>query len=195
MRKQVFTDPQYLKQLIIIACLPALVGMYFVQMIPTWEIVQPISMLIFLIMTLWFAFRSRSQIAPSQRSLLFRPLIFFPFLATFVLVLPMYFIATFRINYDYVATYQFKGLPTTLYVYETSCFLEARGSCDVYATDIKRKVGILPIMTNLLSCPCLFNKPYLQGNVATFTIETSRDKSKVPVSIDMKYGTVKVADY
>jgi hypothetical protein len=50
-------------------------------------------------------------------------------------------------------------------------------------------------MTNLISCPCLFNKPYLQGDIATFTIEKSRDKSKVAVSIDMMYGkVVKVAD-
>jgi hypothetical protein len=188
MREPVSTNSQYLKQLIILFCLPALVGMCLVEMIPTWEIVKPIAMLIFLIITIWFAFRLRSQTAPSQRSLLFRPLIFFPFLATFVLVLPLYFIATLRIDYGYVATYQFQGLPTTLYVYETSCFLDARGLCNVYATDIKRRVGILPIMTNLLSCPCLFNKPYLQGDVATFTIEASRDQSKVAVSIDMRNG-------
>ncbi|PZV14714.1 MAG: hypothetical protein DCF20_12065 [Pseudanabaena sp.] len=198
MYKQIFANPQYLKQIILLSCLPALVGMWFVQMIPTWEIVQPIAILIFFILTIVFAFRWRSQTAPSQRIKLFRPFIFFPFLAIFaisVLVSPLlYFLLTFRIDYGYVATYQFQGLPTALYIYETSCFPDSRGACDVYATDIKRRVGILPVMTNLLSCPCLFNKPILQGDIATFPIEASRDKVKVAVSIDMKYGTVKVAD-
>ncbi|WP_103668770.1 hypothetical protein [Pseudanabaena sp. BC1403] len=188
MHKQIFTNPQYLKQIILLSCLPALVGMWFVQMIPTWEIVQPIAILIFFILTIVFAFRWRSQTAPSQRIKLFRPFIFFPFLAIFVLVSPLlYFLLTFRFDYGYVATYQFQGLPTTLYIYETSCFLDGR--CLKYsATDIKIRVGILPIMTNLISCPCLFNKPYLQGDIATFTIEKSRDKSKVAVSIDMRNG-------
>ena len=200
MRKQIFTNPQYLKQIILLSCLPALVGMWFVQMIPTWEIVQPIAILIFFILTIVFAFRWRSQTAPSQRIKLFRPFIFFSFLGIFaisVLVSPLlYFLLTFRIfDYGYVDTYQFQGLPTTLYIYETSCFPDARGSCRVYDNDIKIRVGILPIMTNLISSPCLFNEPYLQGDIATFTIKKSRDKCKVAVSIDMRHGkVVKVAD-
>jgi hypothetical protein len=176
-----------------------MVGMSFLQMIPTWEIIKPIAILIFFIATIWFALRWRSQTAPSQRSLLFRSFIFFPFLAICTLVLPLHFLITFRIDYDYVATYQFQGLPTTLYIYETSCFFDARGSCNVYATDIKRRVGILPIMTNLISCPCIFNRPTLQGDIATFTVEKSRDKSKdaiSAVSVNMRHGkVVKVTDY
>ena len=198
-RKQVFTNSQYLKQLIIVSSLPALVGMSFVQMIPTWEIVKPIAILIFLIMAIGLAFRWRSQTAHNQRVILFRPLIFFPFLAIFTLAVPFFLLFNLAFAYlDYhpVATYQFQDLPTTLYIYENTCFPpDSRTECDYYATEIRRRVWILPITTTLRSCPCFFEKPILRGDIATFPIEVSRNKSKVAVSIDMRYGkVVKVAD-
>ena len=195
--KQAFTNSQYLKQLIIVSSLPALVGMSFVQMIPTWEIVKPIAVLIFLIMVIVFAFRWRSQTARNQRVILFRPFIFFSFLAIFTLAVTFFLLVNLAIAYlDYhpVATYQFQDLPTTLYIYENTCFPpDSRTECDYYSTEIRRRVWILPITTTLLSCPCFFEKPILRGDIATFPIEASRDKSKVAVSIDMRYGTVVIS--
>ena len=194
MWKQVFTNSQYLKQLIIVFSLPAIIGMSFVQMIPTWEIVKPIAILIFLIMTIWLAFRWRSQTARNQRVMLFRPFIFFPFLAIFTLAVSFFLLVNLAISYlDYhpVATYQFQNLPTTLYIYENTCFPpDSRTECDYYSTEIRSRVWILPVTTTLLSCPCFFEKPILQGAIATFSIEASRDKSKIAVSIDMRYGKV-----
>ena len=194
MFKQVFPNSQYLKQLIILASLPVLVVMSFVQMIPTWEMVKPIAILVFLIVTIWFAFRWRSQTARNQRVMLFRPLIFFPFLAIFTLAVPFFLFVNLAIAYlDYhpVATYQFQDLPTTLYIYENTCFPpDSRTECDYYSTEIRLRVWILPVTTTLLSCPCFFEKPILRGDIATFPIEASRDKSKVAVSIDMRYGKV-----
>ena len=193
-RKQVFTNSQYLKQLIIVFSLPAIIGMIFVQMIPTWEIVKPIAILIFLIMTIWLAFRWRSQTARNQRVMLFRPFIFFPFLAIFTLAVTFFLLVNLAFAYlDYhpVATYQFQDLPTTLYIYENTCFPpDSRTECDYYSTEIRSRVWILPVTTTLLSCPCFFEKPILQGAIATFPIEASRDKSKIAVSIDMRYGKV-----
>ncbi|WP_434685388.1 hypothetical protein [Pseudanabaena minima] len=190
--KQAFTNSQYLKQLIIVSSLPALVGMSFVQMIPTWEIVKPIAVLIFLIMVIGFAFRWRSQTARKQRVILFRPFVFFPFLAIFTLVVPFFLLVNLAFAYlDYrpVATYQFQDLPTTLYIYENTCFPpDSRTECGYYSTEIRTRVWILPITTTLLSCPCFFEKPILRGDIATFPIEASRDKSKTAVSIDMRYG-------
>jgi len=192
--KQGFTSSQYFKQLIILASLPVLVGISFVQMIPTWEMFKPITILVFLIVTIWFAFRWRSQTARNQRVILFRPFIFFPFLAIFTLAVPFFLLFNLAIAYlDYhpVATYQFQDLPTTLYIYENTCFPpDSRTECDYYSTDIRRRVWILPVTTTLLSCPCFFEKPILRGDIATFPIEASRDKSKVAVSIDMRYGKV-----
>jgi hypothetical protein len=192
--KQVFPNSQYLKQLSILSSLPVLVVMSFVQMIPTWEIVKPIAVLIFLIITIWLAFRWRSQTARNQRVMLFRPLIFFPFLAIFTLAVPFFLLVNLAIAYlDYhpVATYQFPDLPTTLYIYENTCFPpDSRTECNYYSTEIRRRVWILPVTTTLLSCPCFFEKPILRGDIATFPIEASRDKSKLAVSIDMRYGKV-----
>ncbi|ELS30373.1 hypothetical protein [Pseudanabaena biceps] len=78
-------------------------------MIPTWEIVKPIAVLIFLIITIWLAFRWRSQAAASQRVMLFRALIFFPFLGIFTLSVTSFLLFNLAIAYlDYrpVATYQ-----------------------------------------------------------------------------------------
>ncbi|TYQ23441.1 hypothetical protein PseudUWO311_22670 [Pseudanabaena sp. UWO311] len=198
MYKQIFTNPQYLKQIILLSCLPALVGMFFVQMIPTWEIVQPIAILIFFILTIVFAFRWRSQTARNQRVKLFRPFIFFPFLAIFTLAAPLILFIHIAFYLDLhrpVATYQVQGLPTILYIYENTCWPpDSRTECKYYSTEIRQRVWILPFTTTILSCPCFFEKPIFQGDIATFPIEASRDKSKVAVSIDMKYGTVKVAD-
>jgi hypothetical protein len=192
--KQVFPNSQYLKQLIILSSLPVLVGISFVQMIPTWEMFKPIAVLIFLIIIIWLAFRWRSQTARNQRVMLFRPLIFFPFLAIFTLAVPFFLLVNLVIAYlDYhpVATYQFPDLPTTLYIYENTCFPpDSRTECNYYSTEIRRRVWILPITTTLLSCPCFFEKPILRGDIATFPIEASRDKSKLAVSIDMRYGKV-----
>lgn len=198
-RKQIFTNSQYLKQIILLSCLSALVGMSFVQMIPTWEIIKPIAILIFLILTIWFAFRWRSQTARNQRVKLFRPFIFFPFLTIFTLAVPLFLFIKIAFSYlDFhipVATYQVQGLPTILYIYENTCWPpDSRSECKYYSTEIRQRVWILPFTTTLLSCPCFFEKPIFEGNIATFPIEASRDKSKVAVSIDMKYGTVKVAD-
>ena len=196
--KQVFTNFQYLKQLIIVSSLPVLVGMSFVQMIPNWEIVKPIAILIFLILTIVFAFRWRSQTAHNQRVKLFRPFIFFPFLAIFTLEVPLFLfinIAFAYLDYRHVSTHQFQGLPTILYIYENTCWPpDSRTECKYYSTEIRQRVWILPFTTTLLSCPCFFEKPIFQGDIATFPIEATRDKVKVAVSIDMKYGTVKVAD-
>ena len=194
MRRQIFTNSQYLKQLVILSCLPVLIGMSFVQMIPTWEIVKPIAILIFLILTIWFAFRWRSQTARSQRTLLFRPFIFFPFLAIFTLAVPFVLLVNIAFAYlDYhpVSTYQFQDLPTTLYIYENTCWPpDSRTECKYYSTEIRRRVWILPITTTLLSCPCFFEQPILQGDIATFPIEASRDKSKASVSVDMRHGNL-----
>lgn len=176
-----------------------LVGISFVQMIPTWEMFKPIAILVFLIVTIWFAFRWRSQTARNQRVILFRPFIFFPFLAIFTLAVPFFLLVNLVIAYlDYrpVATYQFQDLPTTLYIYENTCFPpDSRTECNYYSTEIRSRVWILPVTTTLLSCPCFFEKPILRGDIATFPIEASRDKSKVAVSIDMRYGkVVKVSD-
>ena len=193
-RKQVFTNSQYLKQLIIVFSLPAIIGMSFVQMIPSWEIVKPITILIFLIMVIGFAFRWRSQTDRHQRVMLFRPFIFFPFLAIFTLAVSFFLLVNLAIAYlDYhpVATYQFQDLPTTLYIYENTCFPpDSRTECDYYSTEIRSRVWILPVTTTLLSCPCFFEKPILRGDIATFPIEASRDQSKLAVSIDMRYGKV-----
>ncbi|MFM7601792.1 MAG: hypothetical protein ACKO7R_11435 [Pseudanabaena sp.] len=192
--KQALTNSQYLKQLIIVSSLPVLIGMSFVQMIPTWEIVKPITVLIFLMMVIGFAFRWRSQTPRNQRVILFRPFIFFPFLAIFTLAVPFFLLVNLAFAYlDYrpVATYQFPDLPTTLYIYENTCFPpDSRTECNYYSTEIRRRLWILPITTTLLSCPCFFEKPILRGDIATFSIEESRDKSEVAVSIDMRYGRV-----
>lgn len=168
-------------------------------MIPTWEMFKPIAILIFLIMSIGLAFRWRSQTARNQRVMLFRPFIFFPFLAIFTLAVPFFLLVNLAFAYlDYrpVATYQFQDLPTTLYIYENTCFPpDSRTECDYYSTEIRTRVWILPITTTLLSCPCFFEKPILRGDIATFPMEASRDKSKVAVSIDMRYGkVVKIAD-
>lgn len=171
-------------------------------MIPTWEIVKPIAILVFLIMTIWFAFKWRSQTARTQRVLLFRAFVFFPFLAIFILAITFFLFVNLVLeplafSYHPVAKYQFQDLPTTLYIYENTCFPpDSRTECNYYSTEIRHRVWILPITTTLLSCPCFFEKPILRGDIATFPIEASRDKSKVAVSIDMRYGkVVKVADW
>jgi hypothetical protein len=191
MCNQVFADSQYLKQLIIVSSLPALVGLSFVQMIPTWEIVKPIAILIFLILTIVFAFRWRSQTARNQRVKLFRPFIFFPFLAILTLAVPLILFINIAFAYlDYpVSTHQIQGLLTVIYIYENTCWPpDSRIECDYYSTEIRSRLWILPITTTLLSCPCFFEKPIFQGDIATFPIESSRDKSKVAISIDMRHG-------
>ncbi len=198
-RKQIFTNSQYLKQLIIFSCLPAIVGMSFIHTIPNWLLLKPISMFIFLIVTIWLAARWRSQTPLNQRLPLFNRFIFFPFLTIFIMVAPCswaFNMLTSELLYFHVATYQFEGLPTTIYIYEDTCWPpDSRTECNSYSTEIRRRVWILPVTTTLLSCPCFFEKPILRGDIATFPIEASRDKSKVAVSIDMRYGKVlKVAD-
>jgi len=194
MYQYVFKNPQYLKQLIILSILPMLVGMSFVQMIPSWDIAKPIAILIFLIMSIGLAFRWRSQTARTQRVLLFRAFVFFPFLAIILAVTFFLFINLALLAYgDYhpVAKYQFQDLPTTLYIYENTCFPpDSRTECNYYATEIRQRVWILPVTTTLLSCHCFLEKPILQDDIATFPIEASRDKSKVAVAVDMRYGKV-----
>lgn len=164
-------------------------------MIPTWEIVKPIAVLIFLILTIVFAFRWRSQTTHKQRTLLFCPFIFFPFLTILTLAVPFFLLVNLWIAYlDYhpVSTHQIQGLPTLLYIYENTCWPpDSRIECDYYSTEIRRRVWILPITTTLLSCPCFFEKPIFQGDIAIFAIEASRYKDKVAVSavsIDMRNG-------
>ena len=100
------------------------------------------------------------------------------------------------LDYWPVATYQFQDLPSTLYIYENTYFPpDSRTECDYYSTEIRRRVWILPVTTALLSCPCFFEKPILRGDIVTFPIEASRGKSKVAISIDMRYSkVVKVTD-